>query len=299
MTPSQAGRYLIEHLETIESGTVSITGFATAVAEEDRRDFLAILSVRREVLAEFGLRQIWWLTPDFREALLNIAPDLDSWFMARLHLEEEFVPLAGEPELSEPIRAATPKYRIDEALKRAASLVERFQRATDLGTPTSELVELAASAADAIVEVGAPNLTRGLADQLAGGLIDACRGQLSDCPSTVRSLNSLARLLVSLGRVQEAATLIDRAWAMGEQSEGPDRPDLARDLHNLALLLLDTKRLDQAEKLARRALAIAERVHGPWHPNVARRLTNLAGVLRDTGRLEEAEMLTRRDTRDR
>ncbi len=154
VTPSQAGRYLIEHLETIESGTVSITGFATAVAEEDRRDFLAILSVRREVLAEFGLRQIWWLTPDFREALLNIAPDLDSWFMARLHLEEEFVPLAGEPELSEPIRAATPKYRIDEALKRAASLVERFQRATDLGTPTSELVELAASAADAIVEVG-------------------------------------------------------------------------------------------------------------------------------------------------
>ena len=157
VTPSQAGRYLLEHLEAIESGAVSITGFATAVAEEDRRDFLAILSVRREVLAELGLCQIWWLTPDFLDAMIAIAPDLDSWFMTRLHLEEEFVPSAREPDPSEPIRPTVPKYRIDEALRLATSLVERFQRAKEVGTPTSELVELAASAADAIVEVGRPS----------------------------------------------------------------------------------------------------------------------------------------------
>ena len=63
VTPSQAGRYLLEHLEPIESGAVSITGFATAVAEEDRIDILGFLAGKREVLAEFGLCQIWWLTP--------------------------------------------------------------------------------------------------------------------------------------------------------------------------------------------------------------------------------------------
>ena len=175
VTPSHAGRYLLEHLETIESGTVSITGFATAVAEEDRRDFLAILSVRREVLAELGLCQIWWLTPDFRDALRHIAPDLDSWFMSRLHLEEEFLPPGGVRLLPEPAHLPWSKYPIDEALRQATGLVERFRRAKAIPAPTAELVGLAVSAADAIVAVGAPDLTRALADELVSGLVDCCR----------------------------------------------------------------------------------------------------------------------------
>jgi tetratricopeptide (TPR) repeat protein len=294
VTPSQAGRYLLEHLEAIESGAVSITGFATAVAEEDRREFLAILSVRREVLAEFGLCQIWWLTPAFLDAMIGIAPDLDSWFMTRLHLEEEFPPPAEEPDRSEPIRPTVPMYRIGEALRLASGLVERFQRAKDTGTQPSELVEMAASAARAIIEVGAPKLTRGLADQLVGGLTDACRSKLSDCPSTVRSLNSLVRLLVRQGRVKEATPLIDRAGALIEQDERQDHPDVARDLHNLAGLLYDTNRLDRAEVLLRRAVAIDERVLGPWHPSVARHLNTLAWLLWKKGRLREAEVLCRR-----
>ena len=191
VTPSQAGRYLLEHLEAIESGAVSITGFATAVAEEDRRDFLAILSVRREVLAELGLCQIWWLTPDFLDAMIAIAPDLDSWFMTRLHLEEEFLPTTDEAAPTGPTDQTWSKYPIDEALRRAASLAERFQRAKEIGTQPSELVELAALAADAIVAVEAPNLTRRLADQLVSGLTDACREPLADCLSTLRRLLSL------------------------------------------------------------------------------------------------------------
>lgn len=293
VTPSQAGRYLLEHLEKIESGTVAITGFATAVAEEDRRDFLAILSVRREVLAELGLCQIWWLTPDFREALMHVAPDLDSWFMVRLRLDEGFFPTAGGPDVAEPLRPTGPKYRIDDALRRAASLVERFQRAMEGKSVDPDLLELSASAADAIVEVGAPNLTRELADQLLGGLTEVCPSGLADCLTTVRSLNAFARLLVSEGRINEAAPLIDRGWAMVNSEEAPNHPDVARDLHNLALLLQDATRPDRAETIMRRALAIAERVHGPRHPSVAHCLKNLAAILRDTGRLQDAEAFGR------
>jgi tetratricopeptide (TPR) repeat protein len=293
VTPSQAGRSLMDDLERIESGVVSITGFTTAVVEEDRRDFLAILSVRREALAELGLRQIWWLTPDFRDALLHIAPDLDSWFMVRLRIEEEFLPSSGDLHSTEPLRPIGPNYRIDEALRRASSLIERFQRAKEMRAPTSELVQLAAWAADAIVEVGAPNLTRGLADRLVSGLTDACDGELADCLSTLRSLSSLMLLLVTLGRGKEAAPLIDRFRTRIERGERTDRPDIIRNLHNIAGMYLDTDQLGVAEALYRRALEIAERVHGPQHPDVARCLSGLARMLTLTGRLKEAEALSR------
>ena len=144
--------------------------------------------------------------------------------MTRLHLEEEFLPPGGERHPPEPAHLPWPKYPIDEALRQAAGLVERFQRAKAIPAPTSELVELAASAADPIVAVGAPNLTRGLADQLVSGLTDSCRRPLADCLSTVRNLNRVARLLVAHGRISDAAPLIDRAWAMVEQARRRTSP---------------------------------------------------------------------------
>jgi tetratricopeptide (TPR) repeat protein len=300
-TPSQAGRYLLEHLEPIESGTVAITGFATAVAEEDRRDLLAILSIRREALAELGLCQIWWLTPDFLDDFIRIATDLDSWFMIRSQIDEEFLPTAVGTRTMEtaplmwPLsHQVWPKYPIDEALRGATSLVERFQRAKEIGAPTSELVELAVAAAAVIVGVGAPNLTRELAEEVVSGLNDAFGGPLADRLSTVRSHNGVARLLISRGRIKEAAPLIDRAWALLQQDEGPDNTDLDQNIHNLAGLHLDTNRPGRAELLYRRALEIAEREHRPLYLTAARCLNRLARLLSTTGRLGEAEALFRR-----
>jgi tetratricopeptide (TPR) repeat protein len=300
VTPSQAGRYLLEELEKIESGVVSITGFATAVVEEDRRDFLAILSVRREVLNDLGLCQIWWLTPDFRDALMHIAPDLDSWFMVRLRIEEEFLPPDGEPHSAEsnrlmwpPTYQWWPKYPIGEALRGATNLVERFQRARQVQAPTSELIELAASAANTIVWVGAPKLTRELADQVVNGLTDTCRSALADCLPTVKSLNRLARLLLAQGRSSDAAPLLDRAWAIVQQGKGIDHPDVAPDLYELAGLHLDINRPDRAEPLYRSALASAERTHRLQYPSVAQCLIGLARMLGKTSRLKEAEALCR------
>ncbi|MHB1555911.1 MAG: tetratricopeptide repeat protein [Isosphaeraceae bacterium] len=294
VTPSQAGRYLAEHLERIETGTVSITGLATAVADEDRRGLLEILSVRREVLAEFGLRQIWWLTPDFRDALLHIAPDLDSWFMVRLKLEEVFVPASGIRCASEPAHWPWPKYPIDEALQQATGLVERFQRARQVQAGTSEFVAMGASIADAIVAVGAPNLTMGLAYQLVSGLTEACQGPLAECLPAVRDLNRLAHLLIAHGRSRDAEPLIERAWARIEQGEGRDDPDAARNLHDLAGLYRDIDRPDRAESLYREAIAILEEGERPGYLSLADCLKSLARMLRKAGRVKEAEALYRR-----
>ena len=229
-----------------------------------------------------------------RDTFLRTVHALDSWFMTRLHLEEELFPPAGEWYASEPTFPIWPNSSIDDVLRRASSLVDRFRRAKEVGTRTGELIELAAAAADAVVEVGAPRLTRVLADQLVSGLTDACPDPLADCLSTARGLDRFARLLVAQGEVKKAAPLIDRARALVEQDESPNHPAVTRDLHDLAWLLLGINRPERAEPLFRRALAIDERCLGPDDPRVAYDLNNLAVLLRAMNEPEEAEPLFRR-----
>ena len=293
-TPSEVVRALIAGLESLGPAVVSITGFASAVAEDARTEFLGLLTWNRENLAEFNHRQIWWMTRDFVDAFIHTVPDLNSWFMVRLALTEEFRPPAVKESRFERPGFEQPKYKIDEAMRRATSLVERFCRAKELGTSPSDLMKLAASAAAAIADVRAPNLTIELEDQLLPEAIDLVSRPVPDELSKVRSLNSLARLLREQARFSEAEPLIRRALAIDERSYGPDHPDVARDLNNLALLLQATNRLGEAEPLMRRALAIGEQSYGPDHPEVAIHLNNLATLLQATNRLGEAEPLFRR-----
>jgi tetratricopeptide (TPR) repeat protein len=292
--PSDVMRTLLERLEQLEPAVVSITGFATAVPDALRRDFLGYLTWNRENLTACNHRQIWWMTPDFVDAFIHTVPDLDSWFMVRLHLTEEFTPQAeGRHRFEEPKREG-PRYRLDEALRRAASLVERFRRAKETGAEPAELLDLAASAADAIIEVRAPNLTRGLADQLVSEANEVFRGPVSGIHPALRSVIGLSRLLRDQGRMNEAESLVRRVLAIVERIRGLDHPDVARGLIDLATLLQDTNRLAEAEPLLRRALAIDERAYGADHPRVGSDLSHLAHLLRDTGRLGEAEPLLRR-----
>jgi hypothetical protein len=57
--PSDVMRTLLERLEQLEPAVVSVTGFATVVPDDSRREFLGLLTWNRERLAECNHRQIW------------------------------------------------------------------------------------------------------------------------------------------------------------------------------------------------------------------------------------------------
>ena len=121
---------LLESLESEVSkpGIVSITGFATACPDSSRAEFLGALTFNRENITEFSHRQIWWMTADFADAFIHTVPDLDSWFDLRLQLRETFPsPTKGAPR-REPSHAKGPSHRLEDALRRARSLVARFRR---------------------------------------------------------------------------------------------------------------------------------------------------------------------------
>jgi tetratricopeptide (TPR) repeat protein len=293
-SPSEAMGTLLSRLGELEPAVVSITGFATAVPDDSRLEFLGHLTWNRERLAGFNHRQIWWMTPDFVDAFIHTVPDLASWFMVRLTIKEEFdAPIRG-PQIIEPERLDGPKYRIDEALRRASSLVERFRRAKEIGARPSDLIDLAASAADAIVEVGAPNLTRELADRLLPEAMAIVLGAPTDDLASVRKLNSLALVLHEQGRMTEAEPLLERALEIVERDASSEDTEFTHDLNKLAVSFQAINRFGEAESLIRKALSIDEKHHGPEHPKVATDLNNLAYLLQDMMRPTEAEPLFRK-----
>jgi tetratricopeptide (TPR) repeat protein len=72
------------------------------------------------------------------------------------------------------------------------------------------------------------------------------------------SLNGLAGLYLSEGRLAEAEPLYKRSLSIREKSLGGDHPDVATSLYNLALLYWHQGRLAEAEPLYERSLAIRE-----------------------------------------
>jgi hypothetical protein len=82
--------FLFTELEKLESGVVSISGFENAF----RRDIplveaLRVINFNRENLAQFNLRQIWWMSRPFHSEAIRVMPDLNSWFSLRLFLTED------------------------------------------------------------------------------------------------------------------------------------------------------------------------------------------------------------------
>ena len=112
-----------------------------------------------------------------------------------------------------------------------------------------------------------------------------------DHPDTALSLNNLAVLYDSQGKLTEAEPLYRRALEIRERVLGPDHPDTALSLNNLAVLYQVQGKLTEAEPLYRRALEIRERVLGPDHPDTALSLNNLAVLYDSQGKLTEAEPL--------
>jgi tetratricopeptide (TPR) repeat protein len=110
-------------------------------------------------------------------------------------------------------------------------------------------------------------------------------------PAVAVLLDAKARLLLNLGRYEEAKPLAQRALEINKARNCPNHPDEAWYLNSLANILQANEPVDQVEPLRRRALEIAETYYAPNDHNVAMYLNNLAHLLMVDDRKKEAEQL--------
>ncbi len=300
-------RFLLDHIKDLEPGVVSIAGFATAFEEDvSLAESLYLLSVNRENLARFPLRQVWWMTPYFADTFIKAVPDLSSWFLVRLRLTED-VPTPRDGRLIFE-RLDRPALNIDEARRRAASLAERAERAVAAGQqPLADIRrDLALPAVKALYDAGVEHEARAMLtslalllreseEQLGGELgVGSAFPLAMDDQVRLWDLNETAFRLHQLGKFQAAEPLYRRALEICERVFGPYHPATAASLNDLARFYHDMSRYVEAEPLYRKALAIREKALDPDHPDTAASLNDLGVLLRLQGRLEEAEPLLRR-----
>lgn len=139
--PLEVVHFLRERLRELPPGIVSVTGFAAAFSADcPLEDALRVLNFHREELAQFPLRQIWWMTSPFTDAFLRFIPDLDSWFLVRLTLSEVIVD--GSVEQLPTVSINSP-YTAGEAHKQSAFYVARFEKAIKNNAPADDLIGLA------------------------------------------------------------------------------------------------------------------------------------------------------------
>jgi len=161
-SPSHLVRRLVEQLASLKAGVVSIAGFTTAFPSNGSvADSLRVLNFNRENLARPPLRQIWWMPPYFAGEFIRAVPDLDSWFMVRLHLTEVVKSTSDtETTIIEQDRMMT---SLEDARKRAEGLASRLVKALEAGAPVREVLQsLIIPAVSTLVEAGAERAAREL-----------------------------------------------------------------------------------------------------------------------------------------
>ncbi|WP_242049113.1 tetratricopeptide repeat protein [Planktothrix sp. FACHB-1365] len=112
-----------------------------------------------------------------------------------------------------------------------------------------------------------------------------------DHPDLAGSLNNLAGLYKSQGKLSQAEPLHQQALAMWQRLFKGDHPNIAISLNNLAELYYSQGKLSQAEPLYQQALAMWQRLFKGDHPNIAISLNNLAELYYSQGKLSQAEPL--------
>jgi len=103
--------------------------------------------------------------------------------------------------------------------------------------------------------------------------------------------------LMSLGKYEEAARVIEQALAILEKALDPNDPALIQPMNELAGIYAVKGDFLKAERLFQRSLKLGEKSLGAEHREIAYSLNGLADVYREQNRLAEAEPLLRRSIR--
>ncbi|RJP18113.1 MAG: TIR domain-containing protein [Candidatus Omnitrophota bacterium] len=137
-TSSKRVHLLIQKIQSIPNGVVSLSGFpgifSSAFSDSFfkqtiQEELIRALNFNRENLVKPHLRQIWWLSSDYIGKMIHIAPDLNSWFFNRFKLDENIKPVSDNSFIFTTVDRSY--INIDEARKRVAYLVQRFDKALD------------------------------------------------------------------------------------------------------------------------------------------------------------------------
>ena len=112
-------------------------------------------------------------------------------------------------------------------------------------------------------------------------------------PNTLKSMSSVAEILLREARYPEAEKLARQALEAQRRLLGPEDPDTLTSMGDLANILLLEGRYPEAEKLQRETLDAKRRVLGPEHPDTLKSMYDLANIFRWEGRYPEAEKLVR------
>ncbi len=133
-----------------------------------------------------------------------------------------------------------------------------------------------------------------LGARAAGSAVETRRKELgSGDIQTLESINDLALLLQSQGKLAEAEPLYREALAGYRAQLGDLNAETLTVIDNLALVSYARGKLPDAEGLLREALAGRRKTLGDADPVTLGSVNNLASVLQDEGKLAEAEPLYR------
>ena len=283
---------LLEELNQINSGVVSVTGFSTAFTNKiPLEESIRILNFHRDRLVTPSLNQIWWMTPSFLQTSIHAMPDINSWFSLRLQLTEmilnELAPLDSNRNFSTSSDGAYSN--IDDARRRVHNLLQRFQQAQLAGTPDIELLTIyLLPALEVLVEVGAQKELQDLILQVEGLLGQLKHLKQTNSPELATSLHRLASLYYAQGKYSDAEPLYLRALEIREQTLNKDLPAIALSFNSLGELYYAQGKYNEAEILYSRALEIREKSNDP---HVVSSLNNLAVFYMSQGKYNEAELI--------
>lgn len=131
-------------------------------------------------------------------------------------------------------------------------------------------------------EVAGPPDSLRVVELVERGVLEA--GGLSNEPSVQAELyRTLGGIYQTLGRLDQADSLLALSLARYRAITGGDHPDVATGLVSLGLLRVDQARLEEAERLVREGLDMTRRHQPASHPDIVRGGTALGRVLQERG----------------
>lgn len=281
-------------------GVISLYGFAEAfpsfASDVNLLDSLQVLNFYRERLAVPHLKQIWWLPPRFGRIFAQALPDLDSWFLLKLHMDEIVVPnWKVSPEDLSPATIANAQ----QEFQTSEQYIQIFKNALEQNAPPIELLDILSNAAHHLQRAGYSDdavalVERSLHDMRERGIdVDSFllpqHAAVASDGQEARVTNNLADIYRSAGRYPEAEPLYKRAIALSEAVFGSEHPYTALPINNLAGLYQSQHRSADAAPLFERSLAIRKKALGDSHLDVAVSLNNLGGLYQSQGKFSQAE----------